>query len=235
MNELFSTFILGLLSSAHCLGMCGGFVVTIGAARQPIGPLVARQLVYSSGRITTYAFMGAVAGFSGLYLSRFDSTLVTVQQVFSIVAGVMMVAIGASVLGLFRLPGLKSLGVGSLFAPLFQQLLSAKGTHGFFLAGIANGFLPCGLVYAFVAKAVASGSMVNGLSLMIAFGLGTVPAMVAMGCSGQLISHTARRRVLQIAACLVVAVGAITIVRAIPSATPCERCADVGDAVAFLD
>jgi uncharacterized protein len=226
MTELVSVFILGLLSSAHCLGMCGGFVVTIGATRQPIGPLALRQLVYSFGRVTTYAFMGAIAGFSGLYLSRFDSTLVTMQQVFSIVAGVMMLAIGASVLGLFRLPVLKSLGVGSLFAPLFQQLLSAKGTHGFFLAGIANGFLPCGLVYAFVAKAVASGSMVDGLSIMIAFGLGTVPAMVAMGCSGQLIGHAARHRILQVAACLVIVAGVVTIVRAIPSVTPCEDCAE---------
>jgi len=204
--------------------MCGGFVVTIGATRQPIAPLIARQLLHGAGRVTTYAFMGAVAGFCGLYLARFDSTLVTVQQFFSIVAGVMMLVIGASVLGFFRLPGFRAMGIGSLLAPLFRQLLSARGSYGFFLAGIANGFLPCGLVYAFLAKAVATGTMLTGASVMIAFGLGTVPAMVAMGCSGQLIGHAARHRILQVAACLVIVAGAVTIVRALPSSGTCEHC-----------
>lgn len=232
MLDLPSALLLGLLSSVHCLGMCGGFVVTIGATRRPFGPLLLRQIVYGAGRVTTYAFLGAVAGFSGLYLSRFDTTLITVQQVFSIVAGLMMLFIGASILGVLRLRLPSSSGSGSLLAPLFKQMLGARGVWGFFLAGIANGFLPCGLVYVFVAKAVAAGTMSAGALVMVAFGLGTVPALVALGCGGSLLGHAARHRIFQVAACVVILVGAITIMRALPLGSPSSHCRDGSASVA---
>lgn len=225
MSELAAVFALGLLSSAHCLGMCGGFAAAIGATRQPLGPSLVRQMVYSFGRVTTYAFLGAVGGTAGLWLAEYNTSLVTVQQVFSILAGVMMLLIGASVLGLLRFTWWKTGALGQLLAPMFTHFLNARSWGGFYLAGLANGFLPCGLVYAFLAKAISTSALLDGALLMAAFGLGTVPAMVAIGCGSTLLGHAARRRVYQFAACIVMVFGVITIKRGLPDKdAPC--CAD---------
>lgn len=217
MVPLVATFTLGLLGSAHCVGMCGGFAAAIAATRQPFWPSFARQLVYSSGRLTTYAFLGAAGGFAGQRLAVYDTALVTVQQVFSILAGVVMLVIGASVLGLLRLRWVSSLGLGALFAPAFAHFLNARSLHGFFLAGLANGFLPCGLVYAFLAQAVATGHLGHGALLMFAFGLGTVPAMVGIGCGSVWMGHAMRKQVYRFAACLVIVMGGVTVWRSWPS------------------
>ncbi len=235
MSELVAVFILGLLSSAHCVGMCGGFAAAISATGQPIWPMLARQLIYSAGRLSTYAFLGAVGGAAGLYVAQFNTSLVNVQRTFSILAGVMMILIGASVLGLLRLSFLSKLGLETLFAPMFRQFLNARSVGGFFLAGLANGFLPCGLVYAFLAKAVAGASVGYGAAIMLAFGLGTVPAMVAIGCGSALLSRTVRHRVYQFAACMVIVVGVVTISRAIPHSGEEDCCDDIAASMADVE
>ena len=108
----------------------------------------------------------------------------------------------------------------------FLQLLSTRGGIGYFVAGVANGFLPCGLVYAFLAMAVATQDVGRGAVVMIAFGLGTVPAMMAIGCGATLLSHTARLRVYRLAAVFVVIAGAATIYRAFPLGKPADCCED---------
>ncbi len=165
----------------------------------------------------------ACGGFAGLYLSRFNTQLVSAQQVFSVLAGVIMLAVGLSVLGLLRLPRAVSGGVSNLFAPLYRHFLNARSTGGFFLAGIANGFLPCGLVYAFLAMAVTKESVSLGMLVMLCFGAGTVPVMVLIGCGSKLLSRTTRLRVYRVAACFVILAGIRTIVRGIPSGdAPCH-------------
>lgn len=215
----------GFLSSAHCIGMCGGFAGAIGAAKAPFVPLFLRQLVYNLGRVFTYAFLGAVAGSAGLHLSRLPLGPVSAPQVFSILAGVLMVGLGLNSLGLLRLPARWSAGIGSLFAPIFNYFLNARGWWGYFAAGLANGFLPCGLVYAFLVLAAATGAALSGSLVMVAFGLGTIPAMLMVGCGTQLVSHATRRRVLRIAAALIVVMGAVTVYRGWPSraAACCEE------------
>lgn len=205
----------GFLTSAHCIGMCGGFAAAIGATELPFRVSFARQIIYSIGRIFTYSFLGACGGTVGLYLSQFQSPLVSTQKVFSLMAGVFMIVIGLSVLGVLRFQWLGKGGSG-LFAPLFARFMSARGWTGFFLAGLATGFLPCGLVYSFLAKAVSTGDMVAGTLTMTAFGIGTVPAMVAIGCGSSLLGHAARRRIYQIAACFVILLGAMTVRRSFP-------------------
>jgi sulfite exporter TauE/SafE len=87
---------------------------------------------------------------------------------------------------------------------------------GTFGAGVATGFLPCGLVYSFLALAVASGGLESGLMQMAMFGLGTVPAMVLVGCGGKLLTIGMRQRVYRLAACFVIALGALTVWRGLP-------------------
>ncbi len=235
MSELATVFVLGLLSSAHCVGMCGGFAAAISATGQPIWPMLSRQLIYSAGRLSTYVFLGAIGGAVGIYLSQFNTSLVNVQRAFSIIAGVIMIVIGASVLGLFRFSFLSKLGLETLFAPMFRQFLNARSAGGFFLAGLANGFLPCGLVYAFLAKAVASASVGRGSLMMLAFGLGTMPAMVAIGCGSAMLSRHARHRVYQCAACMVIVMGAVTIGRALPLGGETNCCDDAAATIAAVD
>jgi hypothetical protein len=213
---------LALLSSAHCVGMCGGFAAAIGASKLRAGPSLIRQIVYSAGRVFTYSFLGALGGYAGLYLSRYDTALVRTQQVFSLLAGVMMVLIGAWTLGLFRLRVFRSGAFASLLAPLLGHFLHSRGRSGYFLAGLANGFLPCGLVYAFLATAVATGDVVRGMLVMAVFGAGTVPAMVITGCGSSLLSHSVRTHVYRLAAVFILLAGVMTIKRGIPSGQPCD-------------
>ncbi len=216
--ELGAVFALDLMSSANCVGMCGGFAAAVGATKLPLRPNLMRQITYSLGRVCTYSFLGAIGGFAGLYLSRFNTALASAQQVFSLLGGAMMVLIGVSTLGLFRLRMLKAEGLGTLLAPTFSHFLHAPDRGGLFLAGLANGFLPCGLVYAFLATAVATGDVLKGLLIMAAFGAGTVPAMILTGCGSSLLSHAGRMRVYRLAAVFILLAGVMTIKRGIPSA-----------------
>lgn len=213
----FAAFSLGLLSSAHCIGMCGGFAAMVGLSRRSTSDLVVRQLLYSSGRIATYSFLGALGGFAGAHFSALRTGFLPIQQVFSIVAGVVLIVVAAAVLGWIprRIQSLP--GVGSLLAPMFCHFFQAGNRWEVFLGGLANGFLPCGLVYAFLAQAVATGSLAGGISTMAAFGTGTVPVMVAVGGGASLASLSLRRRIFQIAACVMLVAGGATIYRAIPT------------------
>jgi len=216
MTEYAAVFLGGFLGSAHCVGMCGGLVALVGVPSCTTSSAVARQLTYGCGRIFTYSFLGAVAGFAGARLSSVSADLVELQRVFSVAAGAIMILIGAATLGLirlrFRLPG----GVERTFITTFKQFLGGPGRITVFLAGVCNGFLPCGLVYAFLSLALASGSSIKGAALLAVFGLGTLPAMTVVGCGSSMVSHYWRSRIYRVAACLVVVTGGVTIYRAMP-------------------
>ena len=93
-------FLGGLLGSAHCVGMCGGFALSIGIGARSVGANLHRQLLYTLGRVLTYAFLGVVAGYAGFWLSRKAGTLVNVQAGLSIVAGALLVFQGLLALGI---------------------------------------------------------------------------------------------------------------------------------------
>jgi sulfite exporter TauE/SafE len=219
----------GFLGSAHCIGMCGGFACAIGSGRAPFWPLFARQFVYNTGRVFTYAFLGALAGSTGLYLSRFKLGAVNPQQIFSLLAGTIMIALGLATLGLIRLPKSWSAVTSQLFAPLFAYFLNARGWFGYFFAGIANGFLPCGLVYAFLAMAAAAQDGPRGALVMTFFGLGTMPTMLAIGCGTRLLTQNVRVRIYRVAAIFVVALGSVTLYRGWPRADAASCCHESGN------
>jgi sulfite exporter TauE/SafE len=133
-----------------------------------------------------------------------------------------MIGLGLVTLGLIRLPQRWSTATSQLFAPLFAYFLNARGWFGYFLAGLANGFLPCGLVYAFLALAAAAQDGPRGALIMTLFGIGTMPAMLAIGCGTRLLTHGVRRQIYRVAAVFVVALGSVTLYRGWPSAdAPC--------------
>lgn len=217
----------GFLASAHCIGMCGGFACALAATDSGGWKFVGRQLTYNFGRIFTYAFLGALAGSAGVFLSRMRWGGVTAPQALSLAAGVIMIGLGLSAMGIIRLPQRWTSLEGGLFAPLFAHFMGPRSWAGHFGAGVANGFLPCGLVYAFLATAAAAGDGLHGMLLMVFFGLGTVPAMLLAAGGGRVLSVAARRRVYQAAAVLIVAMGVMTVVRGWPrSEGACPACGE---------
>jgi len=214
MTELPLIFLGGFLGSSHCIGMCGPLALALGANQNRVRTNVCRQLVFTVGRIFTYSFIGAAAAFSGWWLGRLPSTMINVQALLSIAAGVALVLLGLSYAGLLHVPSARWLPASSCTsAKWLKTLLMGPGYTSALLAGVFTGFIPCGLVYAFLAYAASTGDVARGWLTMVVFGLGTAPLMVLAGCSGTLLSHTARGRALKIAAWCVIVTGVISIAR----------------------
>jgi hypothetical protein len=169
-------------STMHCVPMCGGFVlgqVADGMARLSAARLCEWRrikggalLPYHLGRLTTYAGLGALGGFGVSRLPQFD----VVSAVLLVLGATLSLAHVARILpGLERAPAGWSRFVTSM----------ARRAGGGYLLGIALGFLPCGFLYAALATAAASGNPLLGAAAMLAFGLGTAPALIAVGIAGQ--------------------------------------------------
>jgi sulfite exporter TauE/SafE len=214
MNELPLIALGGLLGSSHCVGMCGPFALMIGLGNRSWASGFARQLAYSLGRVFTYSCAGAVVGYSGLSIAGRGDTFGYLQSILCLLAGVLLIVQGLASLNL--LPRLSSrLTAGPACGALrnFGGLLRSRRLTHVFLAGLFTGFLPCGLVYAYLALAASSADMLHGGTTMAVFGAGTIPAMVLAGAGGQMLGLAARRRILQIAACCVILTGILTIDR----------------------
>lgn len=233
MIELPLIFLGGLLGSAHCIGMCGGFALAVGSGAPTLASNVRRQLIYSSGRIFTYSFGGAAAGFGGWHLSSALPPLIHVQAVLAVVAGVLLIVQGLLAAGYFPRLSATTGAAPCLASRFFPPMLTGGGVKGVFVAGLFTGFLPCGLVYAYLALAVATGSLLWGLCVMALFGAGTVPIMVLTGSGGSLISLATRRHLFRAAAWCVVLTGVLSLSRGVmffghdaTPGTPCPMCID---------
>jgi len=205
----------GLLGSSHCVGMCGGFAMLIGMGQRNPWRNILFQLTYSAGRLFTYGVLGAIAGAIGLKLSQQSLGVVRIPAAMCVIAGLFLVVEGLAAAGFELRRWKKNSPGGCLASPLFATLLKSPGLHNAFSAGILTGFLPCGLVYAFLAMAAATGDVIYGLAIMVVFGLGTVPLMLLTGTTASLIGFAKRRRLMQIAAWCVVVTGALTFARGV--------------------
>ncbi|MDZ4780346.1 MAG: sulfite exporter TauE/SafE family protein [Planctomycetia bacterium] len=219
----------GLLGSAHCIGMCGGFAMAIGAGANSWSQNLGRQLIYSLGRVTTYAAGGAIAGFGGMRLARAWEGWINVPAVLALVAGVLLITQGVLATGLWRPSNRHFQHLACLSGSMFRSFLSAPGWSGIFVAGLFTGFLPCGLVYAYIALATSAGDFLKGAAVMACFGLGTWPMMILTGAGASLVSVQTRRKLMFVAAWCVVATGAITIARGygyleLPSRPAAQTC-----------
>ncbi len=203
----------GFLGSSHCIGMCGPLAIALGARSHDWKHNTARQASYSAGRIFTYSVLGAVAAAIGLSAANRFSSLAPVQALLAIVAGVFLAFQGLKSAGVLRGKAVVGAGAGCLLPAALRTLLSGRTAGHAFVAGMGTGMLPCGLVYGMLALAASTANVGLGMGTMFLFGLGTVPAMAATGLSGSLVSATLRRRILHVAAWLVVMAGAVSVVR----------------------
>ena len=211
MIELPLIFVAGLLGSSHCLGMCGPFALAIGSGAGNWRSNLGRQSIYTLGRVFTYGTLGAGAGYVGLRLQSSALFLRNGAAVLAVIAGLFLIYQGLVSIGVIKRRGVKShVCLGGTFLATF---LRTPGWQGVFLAGIFTGLLPCGLVYGFLALAAGTASITQGALLMVVFGLGTGPLMIAAGTGASLISLALRKRLYQAAACCVILTGVISIVR----------------------
>lgn len=218
MWELPFVFVSGLLGSAHCLGMCGPFALAIGSRDHTWQANFGRQSCYTVGRVFTYSFLGACAGWGGASLTRQSPVWVRVPAVLSIVAGLFLIYQGLNTAGAWprwrrRSPTSLAGSAPCLAAGFFASFLRSPSPRGVFLAGLLTGFLPCGLVYAFLTLAASSASLWQGAATMALFGLGTGPVMMMTGLGGHLLGLRWRQRMLTIAAWCVVVAGFVSIAR----------------------
>lgn len=184
---LFVLFLAGLTGSvAHCLTMCAPFVLMQSAHLKSESFMARLLLPYHAGRITTYALLGALAGGAFSLLTGFGWFQVMARLMLAAVAMIFLFLLAEGLLSRagvhlpfrlgFKLPcALKATG----------RLMQARGPVGRFALGLSLGLLPCGLIFAALMTVAASGSALTGAAGMVAFGLGTVPALMGAGLAGQ--------------------------------------------------
>lgn len=180
--SLLTALLAGLLGGVHCVGMCGGIVAAFSFRADGSTPPFRMHLAYNLGRITSYTLFGALAGTLGasLKLTGFvpaQTLLYVLAQVVMILLGLYLAGFNHWVLVFERAGG----GLWRRIKPLFQKLLPVKTLPQAVAAGMAWGWLPCGLVYSVLVSALAAGSATSGAALMLAFGLGTLPNLLGMG------------------------------------------------------
>lgn len=204
--SLLMAFLAGLMGGVHCLGMCGGIVAAMGL--QGAGtPKLAVPAGYNLGRISSYVFAGALAGLLGsaAFLSDrllpLQTGLYVLAQIMLILVGLYLAGLNQSVLFLEKAGGL----LWRHIQPRVGRLLPVDSFAKALLAGALWGWLPCGLVYSVLVSALASGSAGRGALLMLAFGLGTLPNLLAMGWAAARLRAVFRLRGVRLVAGLCVA------------------------------
>jgi sulfite exporter TauE/SafE len=181
--SLLAAFLVGLLGGGHCAGMCGGIVGAVSMTLPGDRPRIPFLLSYNFGRVSSYVLAGLIAGALGSS-SLFLQQVLPMEKMLYALANLMLILLGLYLAGIWRvLAMLEMLGskLWQRIQPLSSSLLPVRSARQSFMLGMLWGWLPCGLVYSVLVAALASASPLQGGMLMAAFGLGTLPALLAMG------------------------------------------------------
>jgi hypothetical protein len=214
-----SAFLMGLFGGVHCVVMCGGVVGTL-CARAPDPSPRGRALSllsYNAGRIATYTALGAFAGGVGA-ASATALPFAGAQIALRLGAALIMIGAGLYLAGLLSAFARIEGAGGRLFrliGPLWGRLKDARSPAASVALGALWGFLPCGMVYAAVAMALAAGSATAGGLTLLAFGLGTLPALLIVGGLAEGVRRLSRNlRVRQTAGLLIALSGSVHLMMA---------------------
>ncbi|MHA6164464.1 sulfite exporter TauE/SafE family protein [Pseudomonas sichuanensis] len=189
-----SALVLGLLGGGHCLGMCGGLMgaLTLAIPPQQRNRRLRLLLAYNLGRILSYAAAGLLLGLAGVALA--SSPLAIGLRV---VAALLLIAMGLYLAGWWSgLTRIEALGRGLWrhIQPLATRLLPVSSLPRALLLGALWGWLPCGLVYSTLLWAASQGDALHSGALMLAFGLGTWPVLLATGLAAERVGSVLRKR-----------------------------------------
>jgi uncharacterized protein len=206
---IISGFTLGLISSIHCVGMCGPIALALPVHHLAGAKRVFSLVLYNIGRLITYSILGLTFGLLGRKLH-----IAGLQQWLSICIGVLIIVF--LVYSYQRKTGIKIAG-GDWFhmkvQVLMGKLLHSKSLSGLTMLGILNGLLPCGMVYLAIAGAVNTNKVWDGSLFMMMYGVGTLPAMLTLSLFGFMISLKARNNLKNIMPFLVGAIAILLILR----------------------
>ncbi len=207
---LISGFTLGAAGSLHCVGMCGPLSLAL-----PVHQLTGIKkffslLFYQIGRIVTYSIIGLLFGLAGrrIYISGY-------QQSFSIIMGIVVLSLAT--LYFFRKRTIH-LSFMNRFYVMVQNIIirlikSVNNSFSFFLMGLANGLLPCGMVYIAIAATLSLSTVTESVSFMAMFGAGTLPAMMLIGYAGQMIKPEYRSFFRKLVPVFITLMGIVLILR----------------------
>jgi sulfite exporter TauE/SafE len=231
-------FVLGLAGSLHCVGMCGPIVIAV--QRQPTPDLhlkkegerarvrqrslvpawssIAPKLEYQIGRVLMYSVIGAIVGLTSSAFS-----LAGVGRIVTIVSGALMIlfAVGELLFQRGVIPPHLAESWQRAIQRLYKRVSSERRTsRHHFVLGVLNGLLPCGLVTSALMGAVSAGSPVGGAAFMAAFGLGTMPLMLAVSIAGVSLSCTLRKRLRVSLPIFALALGSLIFLRGLALGIP---------------
>ena len=224
-------FTLGAAGSLHCVGMCGPLSLALPVHYLSNTKKFFSLLLYQFGRIITYSIIGLLFGLAGrrIYISGY-------QQWFSIGMGILVLTLAFLYFLQQKTIHLKFLNRFYFFVQqqISRLLKSASGPSGFLLLGMANGLLPCGMIYIALATTLSFTEVVQSVSFMAMFGAGTLPAMMLVGYAGQLIKPNWRISLQKLVPVFISLMGILLILRGmnlgIPFISP-ELPFSPGDAV----
>jgi hypothetical protein len=215
-------FMLGLLGTGHCIGMCGPLVVALPGQTGRF----AAHLAYHAGRIITYGIIGAAMGAAGSGLIGLAAALggnpmlwISRAQVgISLLAGLLLLFFGLSRLGFVAEPHWLAMAMPN-WMPGWRRLMSKaagrRSNRDLFLMGLVLGGLPCGLSYAAFAKALSGARVLPGAIMALIFGLGTLPGLLAVGAGAAVLFNRFRRQADILAGLVMIGMAASLLVKAL--------------------
>ncbi len=218
--SLSAALLAGLLGSAHCLGMCAGISGLFGVSAEvrSLRRQLPMAIAYNSGRVLTYALLGAiVAGFGGALV---DSRPALARPVL-LITGTVIILIGLQVAFNWRLLNpVERMGavLWRKLAPIARHFVPVTSVPRALGLGLLWGWLPCGLVYSVLLIAATSVAPADGAAIMVAFGIGTMPAMVMTGLGAAQMSQLLRSRGTRLGfGLLIIILGVLTIAMPVSS------------------
>ena len=218
---LTSAFLLGLFSTMHCVGMCGGIIGALSLSlpvetRNSKPKLFAYVMTYNVGRIISYGTAGLIAGAIGAGVLQ-STGIESGHAVLRVIGVMMMVAIGLYLTGwLPQIASVEKIGIPlwKRLEPIGRKLVPVASLPKALAYGLIWGWLPCGMVYFVLVWALTAGSAVNGALTMVAFGLGTLPTLVTAGFMTSWITrftHSTRARQVVGLLIIIAAIGSLFI------------------------
>lgn len=215
--EVWTGFVVGLLGSLHCVGMCGPIVAALPQGEGGKLSFLYGRLLYNSGRVITYALIGLVFGLIGktIFMAGY-------QQGLSIAIGVVII-LAVITPSRYSQGLIAALGLGKVYkmiSKLWGRLFRSSKKSSLFAIGLLNGFLPCGFVYVALAGAVATGGALKGAAYMALFGVGTIPILLAFSLIGNVIGQKFRHAFSRAVPVLAIALALVFILRGLSLGVP---------------
>ncbi len=211
-------FMTGIIGGfGHCIGMCGPLVAsyTMTGSRQfpsPVSRMIPHVL-YNTGRITTYMLIGGLMGLSGSFIN-IAGRLAHAQNAVAILAGIMMILMGLSIMGMIGTASwLEKHNVSVI--RIAAGITASASPFRFYPLGLTLGLLPCGLSYTIFIAAAATGSLLSGMATALLFGIGTLPALLIFGALISALGASLRGRIYRAGGALIMLMGIYYLYRGI--------------------